>query len=249
MKSGKVVSVVPARLGSKRVKLKSLRLLNGKPLIEYILDTLKQTTYLNDVYINSDSDYFGEIAKRNNVKFYKRRAELATSESLIDEYLYDFMKSVSCNYLAVVSPTSPFISATELDNAWEYYAKHDIDTLLSCEKIQTHCFFKGEPINFTIKGKHPRSQDIEPIRALNFAIILLDTAKYIRNYESNGYGVYTGNLGFYDTEGYSNIDIDYEDDFIFAEHVAQFMSSGKTFEPKYSDVVSDLISKNIKTEN
>lgn len=249
MKSGKVISVVPARLGSQRIKVKSLRLLNGKPLIEYILDTLKKTTYLNDIYINSDSDFFGEIARRNQVKFYKRRSDLATSQSLIDDYIYDFMKSVSCDYLAVVNPTSPFISSEELDNAWEYYAKSRFDTLLSCERIQTHCFFKGEPINFTIKGKHPRSQDLEPIRALNFAITIFDVSKYISNYENNGYGVYTGSLGFYDTEGYSNIDIDYEEDFIFAEHIAQFISSKKHFEPQYSDIISELVSKNIKTEN
>lgn len=249
MKSGKVISVVPARLGSQRIKVKSLRLLNGKPLIEYILDTLKKTTYLNDVYINSDSELFGEIAKRNQVKFYKRRAELATSQSLIDDYIYDFIKSVPCDYLAIVNPTSPFISESELDAAWEYYAKNDFDTLLSCEKIQTHCFFRGESINFSTKGKHPRSQDIDPILALNFAITIFDCARYIKNYENYGYGVYTGKLGFYHTEGYSNIDIDYEEDFLLAEFVARHLNSNKTFDVEYSDIVADLIKNNVKTEN
>ena len=86
--------VVPARFGSNRVKVKNLRLLNGKPLIEYILETLKKTHYLTDIYINSESDYFGKIAERNDVKFYKRRNELATSQSLIDHYIYDFIMAV-----------------------------------------------------------------------------------------------------------------------------------------------------------
>jgi len=247
MRSLKVI--VPARLGSKRVKLKSLRLLNGKPLIEYILNSLKKTKYFKDVYINSDSEYFNEIAKQNNVKFYKRKPELATSESLIDEYLYDFMINERSDFLAVVNPTSPFISPDELDKAWEYYSLNEFDTLLSCEKIQTHCFYKDEPVNFSRYGKHPRSQDIEPILALNFAITIFDCKKYINNYENNHWGVYTGKLGFFFTEGFSNIDIDYEEDFIFAEFVSRFIASSTKIEAKYFDAVQNIVDSKIDISN
>ena len=243
------VVVVPARLGSNRVKAKNLRLLNGKPLIEYILDTLKDTQFLTDIYINSESDYFKIIADRNFVNFYKRPPELATSKSLIDEYIYNFIINENAAYLAVVNPTSPFISSSHLDDAWSYFIENDFDTLLSCERIQTHCFFKGEPINFSIDGKHPRSQDLEPVRALNFAITIWDCKKYIDNYEQNGYGVYTGKLGFFDTEGIGNIDIDYEEDFLFAEFVARYIKSGVEINAEYSDIVKNLIEQNIKIEN
>jgi len=242
-----IATVVPARLGSKRVKVKNLRMLNGKPLIEYILNTLKQTEYLNNIYINSESDYFKKIARRYNVKFYKRDPKLATSQSLIDDYIYDFIKKVNPEYLAVVNPTSPFITSKELDNAWLYFNNNNYDTLLSCEKIQTHCFIKGKPINFNIRGKHPRSQDIEPVRALNFAVTIWNSKSYVNNYEKNAYGVYTGNLGFYDIEGMGSIDIDYEDDFMLAEFISRHIASGKKYSAEYSDVISDLIENNIDT--
>lgn len=248
-KNSEPVVVVPARLGSTRVKVKNLRLLNGKPLIEFILDSLKRTQSLTNIYINSESDYFRIIAERNNVKFYKRPENLATSQSLIDEYIYDFVKNENPSYLAVVNPTSPFISSEHLDAAWNYFVENDFDTLLSCERIQTHCFLEGEPVNFSTHGKHPRSQDLAPVRALNFAITIWDCQKYIENFEQNGYGVYTGKIGFFDTEGVANIDIDYEDDFIFAEFVSRFKESQISFKAEYSDIVNDLIAKNIKTEN
>ena len=189
-----LITIVPARLGSKRIKLKSLRLLDGKPLIEYILETLKKSKYHNNIFINSDSELYEQVAMQYGVKFYKRDKSLATSESLIDDYLYDFMKQQPSEYLAVVNPTSPFVNSKDLDNAWQSFKESNCDTLLSCENIQTHCFYKDEGVNFSTKGQHPRSQDLEPIQALNFAITIFDCNKYIENYEKNGYGVYTGKL-------------------------------------------------------
>jgi CMP-N,N'-diacetyllegionaminic acid synthase len=39
----KNVAMIPARLGSKRVHNKNLRLINGKPLIGYIIDAVKRS--------------------------------------------------------------------------------------------------------------------------------------------------------------------------------------------------------------
>ena len=244
-----LITIVPARLGSKRIKLKSLRLLDGKPLISYILETLKKSKFHNNIFINSDSELYEKIAIKYGVEFYKRNKLLATSESLIDDYLYDFMKQQPSQYLAVVNPTSPFVTSETLDNAWKYYKESDSDTLLSCENIQTHCFYKGKGINFITKGQHPRSQDLEPIKALNFAITIFDCTKYIDNYEKNNYGVYTGKLYFFATKGNANIDIDYEIDFIFAEFIAKFLKSGDKFPPKYSSLADEIIDHNKDVSN
>jgi CMP-N,N'-diacetyllegionaminic acid synthase len=245
----KLITIVPARLGSKRIKMKGLRLLDGKPLIGHILETLKNTKYHNDIFINSDSELYEKIAMEYGVEFYKRDKVLATSESLIDNYLYDFMKQQPSKYLAVVNPTSPFVSSEFLDDAWKRFKESGSDTLLSCENIQTHCFYKGESINFSIKGQHPRSQDLEPIQALNFAITIFDCKKYIDNYEKNNYGVYTGKILFFPTEGSANIDIDYENDFIFAEFVAKFLKSDEKFSPKYSSLADEIIGQNTDVSN
>ncbi len=241
--------VVPARLGSNRIKVKNLRLLNGRPLIEYTLNILKKTKHLRNIYINSDSEYFGEIARRNGVKFYKRDPKLATSKSLIDDYIYDFIVNVKPKYLAVVNPTSPFVEPEHLDRAWEYFLENDFDTLLSCENIQTHCFYKGKAINFSTDCQHPRSQDLIPVQALNFAITIWKCDRYRKNYEEKGHGVYTGKLGFFPTEGTGNIDVDSEEDFMFAEFVVRFLESNAEYEVAYSDVIKDLIENNVDTRN
>ena len=112
--------IIPARIGNE-VPIKNLRLLDKK-LIQHIIDSLKKTKYLNNFEINSDSDLFKNIALENNIDLYLRPKDLATSQSLIDEYIYEYIKSKNPEHLAVVNPTSPFISSNELDKAWLTYA-------------------------------------------------------------------------------------------------------------------------------
>ena len=69
--NSKIVAVIPARLGSQRVKAKNLRMLGDKPLIYYMIQTLKKSKFVDEIYINSDSELFNEIAKRYDINFYK----------------------------------------------------------------------------------------------------------------------------------------------------------------------------------
>ena len=105
----KIVAMVPARLNSKRVHKKNLRLIDGKPLISYVLEKLKKVNLFNDIYINSEAVIFDEIAKSHKIKFYKRNAAFSTDQSTNDEFALDFINNVKCDILIQVLPTSPFI--------------------------------------------------------------------------------------------------------------------------------------------
>ena len=244
MKQGRtIVGLIPARLGSKRVKAKNLRLLAGKPLIYYAIRSLQNATSFDETYVNSESDLIGQVAKRYGIAFYKRPKELATGDSMIDEYIYEFLINVDCDVLAVVNPTSPFLTPKEIDAAIDYFLESDFDTMLACENIRTHCFLGGKAVNFSTEGQHPRSQDIPPIQALNFAVTVWDARKFVRQFEEKGYAVYTGKLGLYAFEGLSTIDIDWEDDFVLAEIVMENLDRFKQVQPVYDSVVDDVLSR------
>ncbi|MCP9889245.1 hypothetical protein KBY96_15090 [Cyanobium sp. ATX 6A2] len=249
-KAGRIITVIPSRLGSNRIPMKGMRLLAGKTLVEHTIDKVKSSRHLGQsIYINSDSPLWGQLAARNGVSFYQRSPELATSSSMIDDYLYDFMCAVPADYLAVVTPTSPLLKAEELDAAWEQYACGDADTLISAEEIQTHCFLDRKDINFSRVGKLPRSQDLTPVVALNFSIAIYDCKKFMSNYESLGWAVFTGKLDFYILSGYSAIDIDEEKDFSLAELAMRQISDKEQFPKRYSDLVQHLVDNSINTKN
>ncbi|CAN0169075.1 unnamed protein product, partial [Chrysoparadoxa australica] len=176
---GKIVTVIPSRKGSNRVPMKGMRILGEKTLIEHTAHSLLESKHLSkSIYINSDGLEWENVAKKLGLNFYERKQELATSQSMIDDYLYDFMCNIEMDYLAVVTPTAPFVSAEDFDNAYEAYMASEANTLISAEGIQTHCFYQGKSLNFSTSGQLPRSQDLEPIHALNFSIAIYDCSVF-----------------------------------------------------------------------
>ena len=64
------VIMIPARSGSKRVKNKNIRLLSGKPLISYVIETALKTNL--PVYVNTDCEIILEYIKDLGCIQYKR---------------------------------------------------------------------------------------------------------------------------------------------------------------------------------
>ena len=58
----KIVAMIPTRLGSKRIKHKNLRLLDGKPLVSHVLKKCKDADIFSEIYINSESGIFKSVA-------------------------------------------------------------------------------------------------------------------------------------------------------------------------------------------
>ena len=74
------VAMIPARLGSKRIRKKNLRMLGDKPLIAHVVETALESGEFDDVYINSEAEVFGTVAERYGAKFYRRPAALAADD-------------------------------------------------------------------------------------------------------------------------------------------------------------------------
>ena len=54
----KIIAMIPARLGSQRLKQKNLQLLNGIPLISHAINKAKNSNIFNEIWVNSESLIF-----------------------------------------------------------------------------------------------------------------------------------------------------------------------------------------------
>ena len=92
---GKIIAMIPARVGSERLKMKNLALINDKPLIYYSIKAAKKSCVFDNIVLNSDSLIFEKIAKRYLIDFYLRPKELGSSQTRSDDVVADFMKTYS----------------------------------------------------------------------------------------------------------------------------------------------------------
>ena len=229
-----IIGMIPARLGSKRLKNKNLRFLDGVPLIQHIVNAAINSDYLNEIFINSEAEIFKEIADNNSIKFYKRSEKLASDSATNDDFTLDFIEKVECDILIQLLATSPFISTKEIDEFIQSMLDGNFETMISVSNVQIECIYKKESINFNQKQPSPPSQSLEPIKSYACSLMGWNTTRFKKNIEkfNSAYHGGDGSIGFYELEGYSTIDIDNEADFVLAEAVASALKMTET-DPKY----------------
>ena len=80
---GNINGFIGCRQGSTRVKFKNLSLLNNKPLFTYLTDSALNTSNIDNLFLNTDSNYIVDIAKeiyKDKLNYYLRPAHLGSSK-------------------------------------------------------------------------------------------------------------------------------------------------------------------------
>lgn len=232
------ICMIPARLNSKRIYQKNLRLLNGKPLISYIIETAIASNCFEKIYLNSEGGIFEKIANDYGINFYKRPEYLLSDITSNDDIIYDFMNVVSCEKIIQLLPTSPFITTGDILGFVNYMNRQEFDSVTSVKDIQSECVYEDEAINFDGIKKAKSVQDLEPIKCYCHSIMGYKPSIYRKNVIKYGSGYHggTGYCGMYELKSFSAIEINIEDDWRLSEIVGEGINN-PIFEPEYYDKV------------
>lgn len=208
----KVVAFVPIRLNSKRVVGKNLKLLGGKPMMCYLLETLVQVPQIDEVYVYCSSDEVREFLPAG-VKLLKRDTAL-DSDTALGEEIYDaFVRDVDADVYMLAHTTSPFIKADTISKAIDEVVKGGHDSAFSAQKIQTFTWYEGKPLNYSLTSI-PRTQTIEPVFVETSAFYIFRRDIWVEHHRRVGFNPYMALVG--PVEG---VDIDYPEDFEFAARI------------------------------
>ena len=231
----KTIAMIPARLGSKRIPKKNIRLLNGIPLISYIIRAAKESGCFDEIYVNSESETIGDLALKEGVKFYKRPAKLASDTATNDQFVEDFLNTFECDTVIQLLLTSPFLSPEDIKKFVSKMENENLDTLISVFRQQIECVYNGSPINFDQKKPTPPSQDLEPIKPYACGIMGWKAKNFLSNIKAHGCAYHGGDgrISFYELGGFSTVDVDTEEDFQLAEIVARHLSKLQKYDVKY----------------
>ncbi len=219
----RIIAMIPARIGSKRISKKNIRLINGKPLIAYIIEAAIESQVFDEIYINSECKIFENIANEYGIKFYKRPEHLSSDSATNDDFVLDFLENKNCDVLIQLLATSPFISPKEIKNFVQKIKEDNLDTLISVKNEQIECIYDKKPINFIQKSQTLPSQLLKPIQVYACGIMGWRAENYKQNILNYGSGYHGGDgkIDFFQLKGYANIDIDNEEDFQLAEVIAK----------------------------
>jgi CMP-N,N'-diacetyllegionaminic acid synthase len=228
----KIIAEIPAREGSKRVKNKNLRILNGKPLISYAIESVKKSQYINKAFVNTNSLKIGELAVNSGIEYYKRDDRLATDDTKQEEFNYDFIVNTKPDTLIMINPVCPLIDEKDIDNVIEFYMNNNYDSVITVEEVRQQSFCNKRPVNIDLNQILQPTQNIEPILLCNWAITVWNAQKFSYSYEKYGYASFLGNTGFYTLSKIKSIKISYEEDFQLAEYILKTINAPQQ-PPKY----------------
>ncbi len=137
----KILGLIPARGGSKGVPNKNIKLLGGKPLINYTIEVGLACAEITKLVVSTDSPEIAKISKAAGAEVpFFRPAELATDTSpSIDTVIHavEFFEKEGNQFDAVclLQPTSPFRTAEEVQKAISTFIEKEADSLISVRKV------------------------------------------------------------------------------------------------------------------
>lgn len=120
----KIISLIPARSGSKQVPNKNIKLLSGFPLISYSIAASKLCSLINETYLTSDSDEYLEIGKKFDAIPIKRPENISQDTSTDLEYLIHAateLKLSQDDLIILLRPTTPIRNPKIMENAIKYF--------------------------------------------------------------------------------------------------------------------------------
>ena len=232
IKEKKVLAIVPARSGSKRLKGKNIKPLGGQPLIEWSINAALQSQYIDDVIVSTDDEYIAEIAISAGAKApFLRPAVLASDDARsIDVVLHTIgwlekNRSQQYEYVMLLQPTSPLRGACHIDEACELLKAKNADAIVSiCEMehspLWSNTLKKNGSLENFLEPKYinVRGQDLPKYYRINGAIYL---SKIDRLVEEERFFLSTNIYGYIMPQE-DSVDIDTELDFLLAQTILEY---------------------------
>jgi NAD(P)-dependent dehydrogenase (short-subunit alcohol dehydrogenase family)/CMP-N-acetylneuraminic acid synthetase len=214
----KIYALVPIKHNSERVPGKNFRLMNGKPLYQYILDTLKKSKYISKIYVNTDSLYLANELQKYypEVFIYDRPANLIGGDVPTNDLFVEMINTLNldADYYFQTHVTNPLLRVETIDSSIESFLTNCniYDCLFSVKELKTRLYSKdATALNHNIRELIP-TQKLEPLYEENSCMYIFSENslfKWGHRIAENPY--------MYIMNDIESQDIDIEDDFVLTE--------------------------------
>ena len=229
----RAIAIIPARSGSKGLKDKNIKELNGKPMMAYTIEAANSCGIFDCVHVSTDSEKYANIARKYgaDVPFLRSQemsSDTADSWDAVLEVLNRY-KGLGKEFdmVTLLQPTSPIRTGEDIKNAFNIFIAKDANAVISvCESDHPIEWYRpllndNDMSAFaTSEEKSGRRQDADTYYRMNGSIYMLKTA-YLKENPRN---IIRSEVYAYVMDKYSSIDIDTQFDFDIAEAIIKKMN-------------------------
>ncbi len=179
----KIIAIIPARSGSKSIKDKNIKILNGKPLIAWSIQTCLKSKFINRVVVSTDSKKYAKIAKKYGANEIIIRPKNISKDKSTDYeailHMIHNLKYSSYDLIAHIRPTTPQRNVYDIDRAIKIFVISKYNSLRSVHEMSETAYK-----SFEIYKKNK----LKPIANLKFSLDDLNKPRqaFKNTYVANG---------------------------------------------------------------
>lgn len=218
----KFTALLPMKGHSERVKNKNLRDFNGRPLFYHILNTLMDSTYVSEVFIDTDSEEIARKAKSffPGVHIIERPPELCGDMVSMNMIIEHDIKVAGKEYYIQTHTTNPLLTVETLDRGCERFLgnRQKYDSLFSVNRLQTRLYDRDAKAVNHNPEQLVRTQDLPPLYEENSNLYIFSRTSFLES------GARIGKRPqMMEMDRLEAVDIDEEADFILAEQIGRVL--------------------------
>lgn len=218
------IAIITARSGSKGLKDKNIKRLNGIPLLAYSINAANESSVFSEVMVSTDSEHYAKISRDLGASVPFLRSEMTSSDNAGS---WDVVKEVLLNYknkgilfdtVCLLQPTSPLRTAVDIKKGYSQLIENDADSITSvCEVDHNPLWTMVLPDDNSLSEYRKKSKDL-PRQQLD-KYYRVNGALYIRKIKYIGSDIIicNDNEYAYVMDRRFSIDIDTQEDFDLAE--------------------------------
>jgi len=236
----KIIAMIPARLGSHRLKYKNLSLIGKYPLIYYAINAAIKSKIFHKIVLNSDNILFEKISNRYGVEFYLRPKKLGNSYTKSDDLVYDFMRIYENYDITVwVNPISPLMNHQNIQDTLNFFIKKRLDSLITTNQKKVHASIGLKPINFNRYTKFSLTQSLKGIELFNYSLMMWKTKKFFNSYKNNKYAFFCGKFSTFELPDYCSIIIKNKYDLLLANKYISSLNNIEKYKVSYDRILNE----------
>ena len=215
----KTIAIIPARGGSKRLPKKNIKVLGQLPLLAYSILYAKKHDFIEEVIVSTDCPDIKNTALKYGAKVIDRPLQISGDYEPTVTALAHVLENLEdkVEHVVLLQATNPLRPLELLNQAFQKFLSNNCNSLFTVTRdyhklgtIAKDCFI---PFNYT-PGQ--RSQDLEPLFYEN-GLLYITKADLIKKNEI----ISKDAIPFIVDHPFSQVDIDTQDDFDYAEYLIE----------------------------